>query len=74
MTDKMCVEVAPDQEVTALVYPAANREHAGVTLILGHGAGADQRSGFMTRFATEAAAEPLSRAAKPAQHCHSRQH
>jgi uncharacterized protein len=33
--------------VTALLYPAANRKRVGVTMILGHGAGADQLSGFM---------------------------
>jgi predicted alpha/beta-hydrolase family hydrolase len=60
MPDKMRVELAPDQEVTALVYPAANRDQIGVTLILGHGAGADQGSGFMTRFATELAARGVN--------------
>ena len=33
-------------------YPAAAGNRAGVTLILGHGAGADQTSGFMVTFAT----------------------
>jgi uncharacterized protein len=33
-------------------YPAATANRAGVTLILGHGAGADQTSGFMVAFAT----------------------
>ena len=60
MPDKMRVEVAPDQEVTALVYPAAKPDLAGVTLILGHGAGADQTSDFMTRFATELAARGIN--------------
>jgi hypothetical protein len=32
-------------------YPAAAGNRAGVTLILGHGAGADQTSGFMVAFA-----------------------
>ena len=32
-------------------YPAAAGNRAGVTLILGHGAGADQTSGFMVTFA-----------------------
>ena len=52
MPDKMRIEVAPNQEVTALVYAAGNPDLAGVTVILGHGAGADQSSDFMTRFAT----------------------
>jgi predicted alpha/beta-hydrolase family hydrolase len=52
MPDKMRIEVAPNQEVTALVYTAGKPDLAGVTVILGHGAGADQKSDFMTRFAT----------------------
>jgi hypothetical protein len=52
MSQKLRVEVAPDQEVTALVYPAAHRDQVDVTVILGHGAGASQRSDFMMRFAT----------------------
>jgi predicted alpha/beta-hydrolase family hydrolase len=37
--------------VTALVYPAARTARMGVTLILGHGAGAPQSSDFMVSFA-----------------------
>jgi len=40
--------------VTAIPYPATKR--AGVTVILGHGAGADQLSGFMRMAATGLAA------------------
>ena len=36
---------------TALVYPAPDGRPAGATLILGHGAGAGQRSAFMVEFA-----------------------
>jgi predicted alpha/beta-hydrolase family hydrolase len=50
------IEIAPDESVTALLYPAAGADRAGVTLILGHGAGADQRSAFMVSFATALAA------------------
>jgi predicted alpha/beta-hydrolase family hydrolase len=57
---KMRVEVAPDQEVIALVYPAAKPDLADITLILGHGAGVDQTSGFMTKFATELAARGIT--------------
>jgi uncharacterized protein len=60
MPDKMRVEVAPDQEVTALVYPVANRDQIDVTVILGHGAGADQRSDFMTTFAMGLAARGVN--------------
>jgi uncharacterized protein len=52
MADRFRVEVAPSQHVTAMDYPAAAGNRAGVTLILGHGAGADQTSGFMVTFAT----------------------
>jgi uncharacterized protein len=60
MPEHMQVEVAPNQSVTAIVYSAAKRDHVNVTLILGHGAGAGQRSDFMTRFATELAARGLN--------------
>src|SRR5258708_7078225 len=53
------VEIAADQKVTATVFPAAKREQAGVTLILGHGAGAGQGSGFMVSFATALAARGI---------------
>jgi hypothetical protein len=52
MPARFRVEVAPSQDVTAMDYPAATGNRAGVTLILGHGAGADQTSGFMVAFAT----------------------
>jgi uncharacterized protein len=51
MPDRFVIEVAPSQPVTAIDYPAATGNRAGVTLILGHGAGADQTSGFMVAFA-----------------------
>lgn len=41
------VEVSDAESVTALLYPAAKKDRAGVTVLLGHGAGADQLSGFM---------------------------
>jgi predicted alpha/beta-hydrolase family hydrolase len=46
------VKVTDAVSVTALVYAAANPTRAGVTIILGHGAGANQLSGFMRLFAT----------------------
>jgi uncharacterized protein len=52
MPDRFRVEVAPSQNVTALGYPGAAGNRAGVTLILGHGAGANQTSGFTVAFAT----------------------
>jgi predicted alpha/beta-hydrolase family hydrolase len=50
------VDVSPSEHVTALSYPAAPGRRIGVTLILAHGAGADQASGFMVHFATALAA------------------
>jgi uncharacterized protein len=46
------VRLTDGQSVTALVYGAGSRNRAGVTLLLGHGAGASQTSEFMVRFAT----------------------
>jgi uncharacterized protein len=58
-TDKpqsLRVDVSPSEHVTALAYGAAPGRGIGVTLILAHGAGADQNSGFMVHFATALAA------------------
>jgi predicted alpha/beta-hydrolase family hydrolase len=45
------IPVNDADSVTALLYPAAKATKAKVTLILGHGAGANQLSGFMRLFA-----------------------
>jgi uncharacterized protein len=45
--------------VTALAYRAAPHSRAGAILILAHGAGANQTSGFMVRFATSLAARGI---------------
>jgi predicted alpha/beta-hydrolase family hydrolase len=50
------VDVSPSEHVTALAYRGAPGHRIGVTLILGHGAGANQTSGFMVHFATSLAA------------------
>jgi uncharacterized protein len=55
MPETIKVDVAPADQVTALLYPAGARNAAGISLILGHGAGADQRNAFMVSFATELA-------------------
>src|SRR5581483_4441903 len=44
---KLTIKVNEADSVTAMLYPAAKKNRAGVTIILGHGAGADQLSGFM---------------------------
>jgi uncharacterized protein len=57
--ERFRVEVAPAQSVTAIEYPAAAPDRAGVTLILGHGAGAGQTSGFIVEFAAALAARGI---------------
>jgi predicted alpha/beta-hydrolase family hydrolase len=52
MSERIEVEVAPGQKVTATIYPAQKGKQAGITLILGHGAGAGQGSSFMVSFAS----------------------
>ena len=50
--EKLIIGVNGRETVTALLYPAAMRERASVTVLLGHGAGANQLSGFMRMVAT----------------------
>jgi predicted alpha/beta-hydrolase family hydrolase len=54
--ESFAVEVNDQESVTALLYSAAKRNRAGVTIVLGHGAGADQLSGFMRMAAAGLAA------------------
>src|SRR6266571_8999152 len=56
---KLTVAVNDSESVTALLYSAAKKDRAGVTIILGHGAGADQMSGFMRMVASGFAARGL---------------
>jgi len=53
------VRINERENVTALLYPASKRERAGVTVLLGHGAGANQLSGFMRMVAGGLAARGL---------------
>ena len=53
------MEISPHQNVTALEYPAEGQDRAGVTLILGHGAGASQTSDFIVSFASGLAARGI---------------
>src|SRR5207247_10106569 len=55
MPEQLRVDINEYQGVSATVYPANSRGRSGVTLILGHGAGAGQTSGFMVSYATELA-------------------
>jgi predicted alpha/beta-hydrolase family hydrolase len=47
------------ESVTALLYPAARAARAGITVVLGHGAGANQLSGFMRMAAAGLAARSI---------------
>ena len=59
MAEEFRVDIDESQSVTAVLYPATARHRAGITLILGHGAGAGQSSPFMVDFATELASRGL---------------
>ena len=59
MSEKFAIAIAPDQKVTAIAYPAAKRDSVGITLILGHGAGAGQSSTFVVDIATGLAARGI---------------
>ena len=48
MPEEFKIEIGPEQQVTGLLYPA--QEKANITILLGHGAGAGQTSGFMVNF------------------------
>ena len=49
--EKLTIKVNDADSVTALLYPAAKKTKKGTTIILGHGAGSNQLSGFMRLFA-----------------------
>ena len=57
--ENLTVQVNDREAVTALLYPADKKNRAGVTVVLGHGAGASQTSGFMRMFAKGLAARGL---------------
>jgi uncharacterized protein len=57
--ETLTVEVNDKEAVTALLYPAEKKNRAGLTIILGHGAGANQSSGFMRTFAKGLASRGL---------------
>jgi uncharacterized protein len=59
MPEPFRVDVTPSEQVTAIVYPAAARGDAGISLILAHGAGANQQSRFMVQFAGALAARGI---------------
>lgn len=57
--EQLKVQVNDKEAVSALLYPAAKTDRAGLTVLLGHGAGASQTSGFMRMFAKGLAARGL---------------
>lgn len=50
--EKVTVQVSDADSVTALLYPATKQNKSRTTIILGHGAGANQLSPFMRLFAS----------------------
>jgi len=54
--ENLIVRVTENETVTALLYAAPKRNRKKTTIILGHGAGANQLSGFMRLFASGLAA------------------
>ena len=48
----LTVKANAQDNVTALLYLSQKKNRLGVTIILGHGAGADQSSGFMRLFSS----------------------
>ena len=57
--ENLTVQANDKEAVTALLYPADKKNRAGVTVVLGHGAGASQSSGFMRMYAKGLAARGL---------------
>jgi predicted alpha/beta-hydrolase family hydrolase len=57
--EQIRLDVSPSEHVTVLAYRAAPGSRAGITFILAHGAGANQSSSFMVRFATSLAARGI---------------
>ncbi len=54
--ETLTIKVDDRDSVTALLYPASKGKRAGVSMILAHGAGANQLSGFMVMIAKGLAA------------------
>jgi predicted alpha/beta-hydrolase family hydrolase len=50
--EKLTVRVNESDAVTALLYTAAKKDRVGMTVLLGHGAGANQLAPFMRLFAS----------------------
>jgi predicted alpha/beta-hydrolase family hydrolase len=59
MPEQIRVGLNEYQSVTANIYLASPRDREGITLILAHGAGAGQTSGFMVNFASQLASRGI---------------
>jgi len=59
MTKATKIEIASGEWVTALAYPPGKRNRLPVCMMLAHGAGANQTSGFMVEYATALAARGI---------------
>jgi predicted alpha/beta-hydrolase family hydrolase len=59
MEDRLRIKINEQDSVTALLYYANRKTRAGITLLLGHGAGANQTSRFMLSFAEGLAARGI---------------
>ena len=59
MVQEFKIPLSDSESTTGLLYPAAKSQRRDITIILGHGAGAPQTSGFMVLFATELAKRGL---------------
>jgi predicted alpha/beta-hydrolase family hydrolase len=57
--EQVRLDISPSEHVTAFAYWTPPRDRAGPILILAHGAGANQASSFMVRFATSLAARGI---------------
>jgi len=57
--EQLSIKIGEREHVTALLYLAAKKERAAVTVVLAHGAGANQLSSFMQLFAKGLAARGL---------------
>ena len=59
MAQPIVVPVGDSESVSGLLYAADKKQRARITLILGHGAGSGQLSGFMVSFAEALSARGL---------------
>ncbi len=50
--ERLVIKVSENDSVTALLYAPSKKDRIGITVILGHGAGANQLSPFMRLFAS----------------------